>query len=116
MKHILDLKGRTALVTGGGQGVGRQLVDEVVGPLGGDVHNPTANARQPPGIPRINHVDRHPRVAADVTQLLRPLERVDEDALAVGVDPDLRQVRGSVRHQCGDLAKGRFAQQFLQTR
>ena len=25
MKHILDLKGRTALVTGGGQGVGRQV-------------------------------------------------------------------------------------------
>jgi hypothetical protein len=47
--------------------------------------------------------------------LLPALCDVDQNMLAVGVDPNLGYLWGAVRHEGGQLAVGRFAQQLLET-
>jgi uncharacterized protein YidB (DUF937 family) len=39
---------------------------------------------------------------------------VDQDVLAVGIDPHLGYLRGTVRHEGGELAVGGLSQQLLE--
>ena len=89
-----------------------QLVYEPVGTFGGDLHHPSAHHDQAPSIVRVYHVDGYAWIAADVDDLLPALGGVDQDVLAVGVDPHLGYLRGAICHEGGELAVGRFSQQL----
>src|ERR671917_2129323 len=92
-----------------------QLVDESVGALGGDLHHPSAHHGQAPSIVRVYHVHGYAWIAADVNDLLPALGSVDQDVLAVGVDPHLGYLRGAICHEGGELTAGGFSQQLLKT-
>src|SRR5215213_3538729 len=57
-------------------------------------------------------VDRHVWIAADVLDLLPALGGVNQDVLAVGLDPHLGVLRRAVGHECGELAIGWLSHQL----
>src|SRR5687767_3108014 len=69
-----------------------QLVDEVIRSLGRDIDDAATNTCQTPGVARIDHIDGNPRIAPHIAHLLPALGRVDQDVLAVGIHPDLRDL------------------------
>ena len=54
---------------------------------------------------------RHARVALDILELYVALHAVDNDVLAVGIHPSLRNLGRTVLHQSGDVAGAWLAQQ-----
>jgi hypothetical protein len=60
------------------------------------------------GVRRIHHVDRHARIALDVSLLLAALGGIDQDVLAVGVHPNLGVLGRAIGHEGCELAKGRL--------
>src|SRR5215217_326754 len=55
---------------------------------------------------------RHAWIAADVLDLLSALSGVNQDVLAVGLNPHLGVLRGAVGHECGELAIGGLSHQL----
>ena len=66
------------------------------------------------GIIRRGDDHRHARVALDILELHVALHAVDDDVLAVGVHPSLRNLGRTVLHQSGDIAGAWLAQQRQQ--
>src|ERR1700743_2621851 len=96
----------------GGAGVALgQSIDVLGAALGGDADDLPADRVVAGRAGRVAHAYRHPRVALDVPQLLVSLDGVDDDVLAVGVDPGLGQLGRAVGHQGGQEAGGWLAQQ-----
>src|SRR5580698_6673902 len=67
--------------------------------LGGDLHDAPADLVIAMRAGRVGHAQGHPRVPLDVLDLLEALDGVDDDVLAVGVDPGLGHLRCAVGHQ-----------------
>src|SRR5246500_2239931 len=65
-----------------------ELVDAVVGAVLGDLGDAAADFQIAIGILRIHDGERDTRIAADVLILLTATGRVEDDMLAVEVDPD----------------------------
>jgi hypothetical protein len=57
--------------------------------FGGDVHDPSADRVVAGRVGRVGDADGHTWVALEVLHLLEALDSVDDDVLAVGVDPRL---------------------------
>lgn len=63
---------------------------------------------------RIGNGHGHARVTLDVPDLLEARDAVDQDVLAVGIDPGLGQLRRAVRHRGRQEARAGLAEQGQQ--
>jgi len=67
----------------------REGLDVFPAAFGGDIYDPSTDRVVAGRVRRVGDYHGHAWVARDVSHLLKALDRVDDDVLAVGVDPCL---------------------------
>src|ERR1700727_1428979 len=82
-----------------------KLVDEFVGAFFSDLHHAAANRKMAIWIVWIEDVDADPWIAPDVFVLDASYGGIDQNVLAIVVEPDRSYVRTAVRHQCRQLSE-----------
>jgi hypothetical protein len=88
-----------------------QLLDMVGRPVRGHVQDTTANREVPGRVVRIGDGQGDTRVTVDIQYLLEPRDAVDQDVLAVGIDPGLSQLRRTVGHQGRQVTRAGLMEQ-----
>ena len=76
-----------------------------IGALFRAVHNASTNRKMTVRIVRVHEIQSNSRIAPHIFIFDAALCGIDEDVLAIIVDPDRRHLRSSVRHDCRELCK-----------
>lgn len=76
-----------------------------IGAVLGDIRNAPAKRQVTVRIVRIHKVQSNARIPPHIPVFDSPFSGIDEDVLAIIVDPDRRHLRSSVRHDCRELCK-----------
>lgn len=83
-----------------------ETVNVFIGAGFADFHHPALNLEVAVGVGRVGDAQGNARVAAHVAVFDPSFGRVDEDVIAVGVEPDRRHLRRAVAVERGEIDEG----------
>lgn len=89
-----------------------QTIDVLDGAVAGPLDDPAAHFEVPKLVVGIDHAERHGRSGGKIAILLAAFGGVDEDVLAVEVNPHRCHLRASIWHQRREMREDRFREQI----